>query len=144
MNSLSELPGVRRARIEIIPLIDVIFFLLATFVLFTLSLDSIRSVDVVLPQGGDPRDQPFTLFLEAAEGDTVYWQEGATGAPELIAQSDVPGRLAAFRARESRPRVIVRGNDHAKLGAAVRLLDAVRAERIAEVSIETRPGATHR
>jgi len=31
--------GKKKARIEIIPLIDVIFFLLATFVLFTLSLN---------------------------------------------------------------------------------------------------------
>jgi len=32
--------GKKKARIEIIPLIDVIFFLLATFVLFTLSLNN--------------------------------------------------------------------------------------------------------
>lgn len=36
--------GVKRARIEIIPLIDVIFFLLATFVLFTLSLNKSNGV----------------------------------------------------------------------------------------------------
>ncbi len=41
--------GVKRARIEIIPLIDVIFFLLATFVLFTLSLNKSNGVKVVLP-----------------------------------------------------------------------------------------------
>lgn len=34
----------KQARVEIIPLIDVIFFLLATFVLFTLSLQRIRRV----------------------------------------------------------------------------------------------------
>ena len=39
----------KKARIEIIPLIDVIFFLLATFVLFTLSLNKIQSVPINLP-----------------------------------------------------------------------------------------------
>lgn len=39
----------KKARIEIIPLIDVIFFLLATFVLFTLSLSRIQSLPVQLP-----------------------------------------------------------------------------------------------
>ena len=39
----------KKARIEIIPLIDVIFFLLATFVLFTLSLSRIISLPVQLP-----------------------------------------------------------------------------------------------
>ncbi|MEJ1972669.1 MAG: hypothetical protein WDM96_09490 [Lacunisphaera sp.] len=37
-----KVPVRKKARIEIIPLIDVIFFLLANFVLFTLSLNSIR------------------------------------------------------------------------------------------------------
>jgi biopolymer transport protein ExbD len=41
--------GVKKARIEIIPLIDVIFFLLATFVLFTLSLQKIADLPVQLP-----------------------------------------------------------------------------------------------
>ena len=44
----------KKARIEIIPLIDVIFFLLATFVLFTLSLNRIQSVPVDLPFAGPP------------------------------------------------------------------------------------------
>ena len=51
--------GRKKARIEIIPLIDVIFFLLATFVLFTLSLNRIQSVPVDLPFASDrPLDQP--------------------------------------------------------------------------------------
>ena len=42
--------GTKKARIEIIPLIDVIFFLLATFVLFTLSLNKSEGVSVSLPE----------------------------------------------------------------------------------------------
>ena len=38
----------KKARIEIIPLIDVIFFLLATFVLFTLSLNKSAGLPVML------------------------------------------------------------------------------------------------
>ena len=44
----------KKARIEVIPLIDVIFFLLATFVLFTLSLNRIQSVPVDLPVAAPP------------------------------------------------------------------------------------------
>ena len=52
--------GKKKARIEIIPLIDVIFFLLATFVLFTLSLDKIASIPVQLPKAVDapPNQKP--------------------------------------------------------------------------------------
>ena len=41
--------GKKKARIEVIPLIDVIFFLLATFVLLILSLEKIQSLPVDLP-----------------------------------------------------------------------------------------------
>ena len=39
----------KRARIEIIPLIDIIFFLLATFVMVSLSMVKNKGVPVVLP-----------------------------------------------------------------------------------------------
>lgn len=41
----------RRGRIEIIPMIDVMFFLLATFILASLSWQSLHSLPVDLPQG---------------------------------------------------------------------------------------------
>src|SRR5579864_3490583 len=44
----SPLPH-RRARIEIIPLIDIMFFLLASFMLASLSMIKLQSVNVILP-----------------------------------------------------------------------------------------------
>ncbi|TCS39278.1 outer membrane transport energization protein ExbD [Paucimonas lemoignei] len=41
----------KRGRIEIIPMIDVIFFLLATFMLASLSMQNLHSLAVDLPQG---------------------------------------------------------------------------------------------
>ena len=41
----------RRGRIEIIPMIDVMFFLLATFMLASLSLQNLHSMAVNLPRG---------------------------------------------------------------------------------------------
>lgn len=52
----------RRGRIEIIPMIDVMFFLLATFMIASLSMQNLNSLDVNLPQGQAPavplRDAP--------------------------------------------------------------------------------------
>lgn len=42
---------VKRGRIEIIPMIDVMFFLLATFMLASLTMQHLDSVRVNLPQG---------------------------------------------------------------------------------------------
>ena len=41
----------KRGRIEIIPMIDVMFFLLATFMLASLSMQNLHSLPVDLPQG---------------------------------------------------------------------------------------------
>ncbi len=41
----------KRGRIEIIPMIDVMFFLLATFMLASLTMQQLNSIKIDLPQG---------------------------------------------------------------------------------------------
>ena len=41
----------KRGKIEIIPMIDVMFFLLATFMIASLSLQKLNAIGVILPQG---------------------------------------------------------------------------------------------
>jgi biopolymer transport protein ExbD len=56
----------RRGRIEIIPMIDVMFFLLATFMLTSLAMQRLDAVRVNLPQGHAERlveDKPVTLAI---------------------------------------------------------------------------------
>jgi len=133
--------GVKKARIEIIPLIDVIFFLLATFVLFTLSLDKIASLPVTLPKASNvantnPPDENM-LSIQVSESGTYYWKLG-TGAPELVAATEIPPRLDDYRnSHLNTARVLVRGDRLAKFGPAVMVLDEVRRAGIQQVSVET-------
>jgi biopolymer transport protein ExbD len=56
----------KRGRIEIIPMIDVMFFLLATFMLASLSMQNLHSLPVNLPQGHAAPIQaktPITLTI---------------------------------------------------------------------------------
>ena len=56
----------RRGRIEIIPMIDVMFFLLVTFMLASLSMQSLNSIPVDLPQGDAPNlqhQEPVTMTV---------------------------------------------------------------------------------
>jgi biopolymer transport protein ExbD len=56
----------RKGRIEIIPMIDVMFFLLATFMLSSLAMQNLDSLQVNLPQGKAEKlkaDKPVTLTL---------------------------------------------------------------------------------
>ena len=63
---LRKLRPHRHGRIEIIPMIDVMFFLLATFMLASLSMQNLNSLAVNLPQGKAPAMQvktPVTLTV---------------------------------------------------------------------------------
>ena len=132
--------GKKKARIEIIPLIDVIFFLLATFVLFTLSLNKISSLPVDLPVA-NPNSQPNpndpTVYLQVSDQGNCYWKQGVRSAPELITVGEIAPRLADYKNRESNPRVLIQGDSKARFGAAVLALDEVRKAGIAQVSVQT-------
>jgi biopolymer transport protein ExbD len=70
----------RRGRIEIIPMIDVMFFLLATFMLASLSLQNLHSLAVNLPRGHAQPLQaksPVTLTVTRA-GEILLNQTGVT------------------------------------------------------------------
>lgn len=138
--------GKKKARIEIIPLIDVIFFLLATFVLFTLSLSRITSLPVTLPVAtppGQTNPNDTTIYLQVSDEGTFYWKQGQ-GTPELISASEIAPRLADYKRSESNPRILIRGDNKARFGAAVLVLDEVRKAGIEQVSVETVSSPTGR
>ena len=138
--------GKKKARIEIIPLIDVIFFLLATFVLFTLSLQRISTVPVTLPVAsppGPPNPNDTTIYLQVSDEGTYYWKQGQ-GAVELISKDELAPRLADYRRSDRNARVLIRGDTKARFGAAVLALDEVRKAGIDQVSVETVSSPTGR
>lgn len=130
----------RKARIEIIPLIDVIFFLLATFVLFTLSLQKIRSVEAPLAQAdGRPREkaEDNLVSVTASADGTYFWRRGADPLGETLTIAELRPRLEEFRDSTVLPRVTIRSDRRATLGAAVLALDEVRRAGIRQVAVET-------
>ncbi len=133
--------GKKKARIEIIPLIDVIFFLLATFVLFTLSLNKIASLPVDLPVAappGPPNPNDTTVYLQVSDQGNVYWKQGAQSTAELITIGEIRPRLADYKQNlGTNARVLVQGDNGAKFGTAVLALDEVRRANIEQVSVQT-------
>ena len=127
--------GKKRARIEIIPLIDVIFFLLATFVLFTLSLNKTGGLPVLLPtsQTSVPRDTAGTVTVTVTAEGTIAWNK------DLIALDEFIARLQKFRQDEGPDaRILINADERALFGQAVYVVDEVRKVGIAKIYIETR------
>lgn len=136
-------PTSKKARLEIIPLIDVIFFLLATFVLFTLSLNKIKSIPVDFPSPvttpGEP--DPGMLMLQTTSGGNFLWKLGNQDTPEMVTATELAPRLTDYKARFNDPKVFIRGDDKATFGSMMYALDQVRLKEI-RVSVETKVSAT--
>jgi len=125
--------AVRKARIEIVPLIDIIFFLLATFVMVSLSMVKNQGIAVNLPAAAtsepQERTEPATVTI-AADG-TLYFNK------EAVTREQLSARLQALKAGDAEPRVFVNGDAKAEFGLAVAVLDEARRLGIVKIAIET-------
>jgi len=124
----------KKARIDIIPLIDVIFFLLATFVLFTLSLNKSGGLSVALPQTAtsEPRTAEGAVTLSITAEGTIDWDKQLVTLDEFIA------RLQAYKQVEPNPKVLINGDENAMFTQARYVIDEVRKAGISKILIETR------
>lgn len=126
--------GIKRARIEIIPLIDVIFFLLATFVLFTLSLNKSNGIPVQLPTSvtSEVRDPAGTATVSVTDEGTLAWNK------DLVTLDDFLVRLQQFKRDEPEGRILINGDERAYFAQAIYVFDEARKAGFTKVYIETR------
>lgn len=126
--------GGKKARIEIIPLIDVIFFLLATFVLFTLSLNKSDGVTVVLPKAEItvPRDTKGTVTISVTDEGALAWNK------DLVTLDEFLQRLQQYRRDEPEGRILINGDERALFAQAIYVFDEARKAGFTQVFIETR------
>ena len=127
--------GKKKARIEIIPLIDVIFFLLATFVLFTLSLNKsngVTGINLPMSESGESRDPAGTVTISVTEAGTIAWDKDYISLAEFI------DRLKAYKIAEPDGRILINGDEGALFNAALYVFDEARKTGFQKVFIETK------
>jgi biopolymer transport protein ExbD len=124
----------RRGRIEIIPMIDVMFFLLATFMLASLSLQNLHSLAVDLPRGQSAPLQaktPVTLTVTRA-GDILLNETAVTLetlASTLQAMLPSPEANVVVAADSGAPTgVVVQAMLRAREAGAAHFLFAIKRE----------------
>jgi biopolymer transport protein ExbD len=127
----------RRARIEIIPLIDIIFFLLATFIMVSLSMTKNQGVQVALPAAGSAATLGEREEMEQALTLSVTGQGDVFCNKEKITLAQLPMRLQTFKTAAKDPKVIVNSDGTADFKYVVAVLDEVRRIGIAKVGIST-------
>src|SRR5436853_7344674 len=86
MKVASPLPH-KKARIEIIPLVDIMFFLLASFMLVRLSQVSVKGIKVNLPKGasGETQSKRDYISVSVDEGGRWYFDKEEM-APDKMQQ----------------------------------------------------------
>jgi len=126
--------GKRKARIEIIPLIDIVFFLLATFVMVSLSMVQNRGIPVNLPTAatGAAQSREDQATISISENDGIFFERKPVTPGELDAA------LKRLLAENPEPRVFINGDEKASFGAAIAVLDQVRRLGITKIAIETK------
>ena len=136
----SRAPAETDARIEIIPLIDIMFFLLASFMLVSLSMVTQRSVKVSLPTAVNATAEKSSdvVSLSVDRGGMAYLDKRSIGLNELAQ------RLGAWRRTNDQVRVLISGDQEARHGDLIRVLDLVRSVGIQKVAFEVGPATTSR
>jgi len=125
----------KKARIEIIPLIDIIFFLLATFVMVSMSMVKNRAIPLILPaaSSGVQQDQKdFTTISIDSHGAIFFDKRPVDGA-------QLDEELKHIKAASADSRILIAGDAKAELGTAIAVLDAARRLGLTKVAIETQP-----
>jgi biopolymer transport protein ExbD len=131
----SKLPPENEARIEIIPLIDIMFFLLAAFMLVSLSMVNLKAIKVDLPTAtaANTETRKDLLSLSVDQAGIIYLEQQPVGPNELAV------RLTALYAQNPGLRIFISGDREAKHGDMVRALDIIRSVGIQKLAFEIRP-----
>ena len=76
----------RKSRLEIIPLIDIMFFLLASFMMISLQMQIVRTVKANLPTAtlATPANKPDVVNLTVNQDGQVAVDDKAMAYPELV------------------------------------------------------------
>lgn len=126
------------ARIEIVPLIDIMFFLLAAFMLVSLRMVRLKSIPVSLPAAGSS-----VVDSETLKKDTVALSVDPHGGLFLeeipYAPHELTRKLGELLRDQPQLKVLVNGDRSASHGDVVRALDIARSAGISSVGIRLSP-----
>ena len=133
MHIASPIPR-KRARIEIIPLIDIMFFLLASFMMVSLSQTHMKGIKVALPSAQPPPPNPVKDYvaIQVREGNAVYFDG------QYVSEDQVLPRLFAVHQANPGIKVSISATMLALHGDVIGVLDKVRRVGISKVGYQIR------
>jgi biopolymer transport protein ExbD len=133
MKMRSPIPH-KRARIEIIPLIDIMFFLLASFMMVSLSQTHMKGIRVNLPSANTPPPPPNEVkdyvSIRVAEGGLIYFDNVPVNF------DDVLPKLYQLHEANKDVKVSISAETLALHGDVIGVLDKVRSVGITKIGYQ--------
>ncbi len=125
----------KKARIEIIPMIDTMFFLLVFFMVATLSMTMQRGLPVNLPHAATAQDElrQVVILTLTKEGKLLFDKE------EIGSLHEVAARLIRWKATGSEVSVVINADRSVEHGSVVELMDAIRQGGVTRIAIAVKP-----
>jgi biopolymer transport protein ExbD len=125
---------IKKARIEIIPMIDTIFFLLVFFMISTLSMSQYSGLPVNLPKaatGQQPPSESAALTIGADGKIAVDKQE--------VARERIRETLQKRLEKNPELLVLINADERVEHGLVVEAMDQARQAGVARIAIAVKP-----
>jgi len=133
MHVLSPIPH-KKARIEIIPLIDIMFFLLASFMMVSLSQVHMKGIKVNLPSGVSGQTQTKREYISVSvDKDGHYFFD-----KDEVKDEELISRLRKVHDSAPEAKVFVRGDRDSVHLNVTHALDIIRSAGFYKISFEIR------
>lgn len=128
-------PELRKARIEIIPMIDTIFFLLVFFMIASLAMTRMQGMPVNLPKSGMSNKESLTKFVVTMTKTRHYYvdKQQAMTLPEV--ERLCKEKLAA----NPRAVAIINADKDLRHGDVMQVMDAAKRAGAGPMAIATEP-----
>lgn len=125
----------KKTRLEIIPLIDVMFFLLASFMMVSLTMTKQQTIKVNLPvaAASQPDFKPDMVNIGVNAAGDVFMDTEPVSLPDLEA------RLRERFKKDPDTAVYISGDSATPFSEMVKALDAVRRMGFNKVAFNVRP-----
>jgi len=116
----------------IIPMIDIIFFLLVFFMMSMLTMVVQKSINLNLPQAATSKvDLDRTLPISVTSDGTIYVEQ------EKVSKEDFHRRMEIEKQRNPELAIVLRADSRSEHGDFVFVLDQLKSVGISKIGIAT-------
>lgn len=126
----------KKARIEIIPMIDVIFFLLVFFMVSSLAMTKINSMPVALPKtSASPESIKQDIILTIRADKSIFLNKNA------VTLENVGTQLAYEMHDRPQDTVVVNADEGVSYGLVIQVMDKARQVGVRKFALATEANA---